>query len=138
MLLIGSFHAYLVDQKLKQEQRDRQQRKQMNSATTGMTPREITWIEKLLTMSIADSRKYCIWHILAPYLINIRKLPDEQATRIIREWLEKCNSVKSVSFDGSSRIRYDLQSARKKGFYPIGWNQLKTENKELFEFLKNA
>jgi hypothetical protein len=121
MLLIGSFHAYLVDQKLKQEQRDRQQRKQMNSATTttGMTPREITWIEKLLTMSIADSRKYCIWHILAPYLINIRKLPDEQATRIIREWLEKCNSVKRVSFDGSSRIRYDLQSARKKGLIPL-------------------
>jgi hypothetical protein len=54
------------------------------------------------------------------------------------EWLDKCNSMKRVSFDRSSRIKYDIQNARKKGFYPIGWDQLKTENKELFEFLKNA
>jgi Primase X len=139
MLLIGSFHAYLVDQKLKQKQRERrQQRKPKYSITTGTKPWTISWIEKLLTMSIADYRKYCIWRIFAPYLINIRKLQDDQATHTIREWLEKCNSVKRISFDETSRIKYNIQSVRKKGFYPIGWNQLKTENKELFEFLKNA
>jgi hypothetical protein len=143
MLLVGSFHAYLVDQKIKQGQRERQQQRRRIqkyglTTTTEITPRTISWIEKLLTMSISDNRKYCIWRILAPYLVNVRKLQDEQASYIIREWLKKCNSVKRVSFDGSSRIRYDLQSARKKGFYPIGWNQLKTQNKELFEFLKNA
>ena len=63
---------------------------------------------------------------------------DEQASYIIREWLEKCDSMKRVSFDRSSRVRYDIQSARKKGFYPIGWDQLKSQNKELFESLKNA
>jgi non-catalytic primase subunit PriX-like protein len=51
----------------------------------------ILWIEKLLTMSIPDRRKYCIWRILAPYLINIRKLSDERASYIIREWLKKCS-----------------------------------------------
>ena len=56
----------------------------------------------------------------------------------VKEWLEKCNSVRRLSFDKRSRIIYDIQSARKKGFYPIGWNELKTENKELFGFLKNA
>jgi hypothetical protein len=143
MLLVGSFHAYLVDQKIKQGQRERQQQRRRIqkyglTTTTEITPRTISWIEKLLTMSISDNRKYCIWRILAPYLVNVRKLQDEQASYIIREWLKKCNSVKRVSFDGLSRIRYDIQSARKKGFYPIGWNELKTQNKELFVFLKNA
>jgi hypothetical protein len=143
MLLIGSFHAYLIDQKIKQSQRDRQQQRrqiQKYGLTTTMeiTPGTISWIEKLLTMSISDNRKYCIWRILVPYLISVRKLQDEQASCIIKEWLEKCDSVKRVSFDGSSRIRYDIHRARKKGFYPIGWNQLKTENKELFVFLENA
>ncbi len=144
MLLIGSFHASLVDRKIKQNQRDRKQQRRQRQVygstmmTTPVRPGTISWIEKLLTMSISDNRKYCIWRILAPYLINVRRFQDEKASYIIREWLEKCDSVKRVSFDGLSRIRYDIQSARKKGFYPIGWNELKTENKELFKFLKNA
>jgi Primase X len=136
MLLVGSFHAYLVDQKLKHEQRDRQQRKREHGTTTRMEPGTISWIEKLLATSIADYRKYCIWRILAPYLINIRKLEDDQATYIIREWLKKCNSVKRVSFDKTSRIRYNIQSVKKKGFYPIGWNQIKSENVDLYNLLK--
>ena len=143
MLLIGSFHAYLVDQKLKKNQRDRQQqrrRRQQSGSTTiaGITPGMILWIEKLLTMPIPDNRKYCIWRILAPYLINVRKLQDEEASYIIRKWLDKCNSVKRISFDETSRIRYNIQSVRKKGFYPIGWNQLKTDNIDLFDLLKNT
>ena len=89
-------------------------------------------------MSLPDYRKYCVWRILAPYLINVRKVSDEQTSHIIREWLGKCNIAKRISFDETSRIRYDIQSVRKKGFYPISWNQLKTQNVELFEFLKTT
>jgi Primase X len=77
-------------------------------------------------------------YTLAPYLINIRKLSDELASHIIKEWLKKCNSVKRISFDDSSRIRYEIQSVRKKGFYPISANQLKIENTDLYELLKNG
>jgi hypothetical protein len=137
MLLIGSFHAYLVDQKIKQSQREQQQRQKYNSTTsTEMTPGTIPWIKKLLTMSISDNRKYCIWRILAPYLVNIKNLPDEQARQIIREWLKKCNLVKRISFDEASRIRYDIQSARRKRFYPIRWEQLKIENIDLYNYMK--
>jgi Primase X len=120
MLLIGSFHAYLVDQKIKQSQRERQQqrrqRQKYNSTTsTEITPGTIPWIENLLTMSLSDNRKYCIWRILAPYLVNVKKLTDKEASHIIREWLKKCHLVKSISFDETSRIRYDIQSVRKKG-----------------------
>ena len=132
MLLIGSFHAHLIVQKI----RDRQKRHQgFERRTTGVAPSIIPWIEKLLTMSLPDYRKYCIWRILAPYLINVRKLLNEQACHIIREWLKKCNSVKRISFDVTSRVRYDIQSVRKRGFYPIGWNQLKTENINLYNLI---
>jgi hypothetical protein len=143
MLLIGSFHAYLVDQKIKQSQRERQQqrrqRQKYNSTTsTEITPGTIPWIENLLTMSLSDNRKYCIWRILAPYLVNVKKLTDKEASHIIREWLKKCHLVKSISFDETSRIRYDIQSVRKKGFYPIGWEQLNVENIDLFNLLKST
>jgi hypothetical protein len=143
MLLIGSFHAYLVDQNLRQNQRERQrQRIQVQKCslkiTSETTPGMISWIEKLLTISISDYRKYCIWRILAPYLVNIKNLPDEQARQIIREWLKKCNLVKRISFDEASRIRYDIQSARRKRFYPIRWEQLKIENTDLFNLLDNT
>lgn len=135
MLLIGSFHAHLVDQKMRQNQRDKRRRYQKYGAITGVVPSIIPWIEKLMTMSLPDYRKYCIWRILAPYLINVRKFPDDQAYHIIREWLKKCDLVKRVSFDVHSRSRYDIQSVRKKRFYPIGWNQLKTENVNLYNLM---
>jgi Primase X len=133
MQLIGSFHAHLVNQKMKNK---RQQRLFHKCDTiTGAPPATRLWIEKLLTMSLHDCRKYCIWRILAPYLINVIKLSDEQALYTIREWLKKCGSVKRISFDAPSRIRYDIQSARRRGFYPISWNQLKTENVFLYNFI---
>ena len=60
MLLIGSFHAHLVDQKMKQNHRDKRQRYQKVDAIPGVAPSIIPWIEKLLTMSLPDYRKYCI------------------------------------------------------------------------------
>jgi hypothetical protein len=37
----------------------------------------IPWIERLLKTPIPDHRKYCIWRILAPYLINVKHLSFE-------------------------------------------------------------
>jgi hypothetical protein len=134
MLLIGSFHAHLVNQKIRQNK----QHKQNDIPTRNTQMVIIPWIEKLLNKSLHDYRKYCIWRILAPYLVNVKKLTDEQSSQIIREWLKKCNLVKRVSFDKTSIIRYDIQSARKKGFYPIGWNQLKVENIDLMNILRGT
>jgi hypothetical protein len=131
ILLIGSFHAHLVNQKMKNKRRQYQK----YDVQTGVAPATMHWIEKLLTMSTPDYRKYCIWRILAPYLINVKKLSDEQASDIIREWLKRCNLVKRISFDMGSRMRYDIHNARRRGFYPIGWNQLRTENVVLYKLV---
>ena len=41
-------------------------------------PTTISWIEKLLQTPLDDYRKFVVWRILAPYLINIRKYSVEE------------------------------------------------------------
>jgi hypothetical protein len=40
------------------------------------------WIENLLQTPLEDHGKYCLWRILIPYLVNIRKLKAEESTAI--------------------------------------------------------
>ena len=49
----------------------------------------ISWIEKLLQTPIDDYRKTTVNLILAPYLINIKKVSYEDALNIIDKWLSK-------------------------------------------------
>ena len=50
----------------------------------------IKWIEKgILDQPLPDHGNYIIWRILSPYLLNVRKLPKEEAYSIMKEWLDK-------------------------------------------------
>src|SRR5215210_7026917 len=72
-LLLRSFHAYLVDQRIKELQRQKEQIKKYRQKHGDVN--DIKWIEILLETPISDYRKNAINLILAPYLINIKKLP---------------------------------------------------------------
>ena len=76
-----------------------------------MSKKEIKWIEILLQTPIDDYRKNAIWRILAPYLINIKNLTYEESYNIIKEWLNKCNSMKPLDSYPSYYIKYNLNSA---------------------------
>jgi predicted small secreted protein len=39
--------------------------------------------------------KYTLWRILYPYLVNIKKLENEESIKILKRWLEKSNNLKS-------------------------------------------
>jgi hypothetical protein len=92
-----------------------------------------TWIENLLNKPIDSNRYYCVWRILAPYLINVRKLSREEALDIIETWMTKCNSVKRLSFN----IRKVKDVLKRVGtYYPIAWYNLEKDNKILFQKLK--
>lgn len=80
---------------------------------------------------VADHRKYCIWRILAPYLINVKELSEMQASNIIKDWLDKCNQLKRLDFNPSQKIKKGLDSAT-RGYYPLGLEKLKIENIELY------
>jgi hypothetical protein len=74
--LLYHFYIHLADRKLKEFNN---MRKIQTSQFRGNT---IPWIEKLLETPIDDYRKNAVSLVLAPYLVNIRKLSYEAALNI--------------------------------------------------------
>lgn len=136
-LLIGSFCAHLSDQKLKQE-RSTNTQKQKASVNFSEGGKSIVWIENLLQTPIQDHRKYCIWRIFGPYLLNVSRMSYEQAFNTIREWLDRCSQQKRrLDFYPKSKINEGLKGATKKGYFPISLEKLKTENNKFYNFLQD-
>ncbi len=99
----------------------------------------ILWIERLLQTPLPRFRKYCIWRILAPYLVNVKHLSFEESFDIIDKWLDKCNELEALDFDTDTRINDCLNGAINKGYLPISFDNplkeprtLKTDNRELY------
>jgi hypothetical protein len=97
----------------------------------------IKWIEKgILDHPLSDHRKYIIWRILSPYLLNVKKLPKEEAYSLMKEWLDKCNKLEKLSFNPKIKIKDRLRGAS-KGYYPISMEKLKEENRQLYDAVVN-
>jgi Primase X len=61
------------------------------------TPPTSQWIENLLKRNgVADGRHRILWHVLAPYFVNLRKLAPESAEAVLREYFEKCDKIKPL------------------------------------------
>jgi hypothetical protein len=89
----------------------------------------------LLQTPIDDYRKNAIVLILAPYLVNIKQLDYQQSYEIIKDWLDRCNSVRKLDSYFDSRIKYALNNAIKRGYKPISFEKLKERNTELYNKL---
>jgi Primase X len=74
------FYIYLADRKLKEFNNMPKNQTEGYHAFRGNT---ISWIEKLLETPIDDYRKNAVNLILAPYLINVKKLSYDTALTII-------------------------------------------------------
>jgi hypothetical protein len=72
----------LVDQKIKEMKLKKRIEKRYGH-TLGQS-NAIHWVETLLETPIEDYRKNAISLILAPYLINIRKIPYDDAFTILK------------------------------------------------------
>ena len=95
----------------------------------------IKWIENgILEHPLSDHRKYIIWRILSPYLLNVRKLPKEEAYSVMKGWLDKCNELEKLNFNPKIKIKDGLKGAS-KGYFPISMEKLKEENKQLYDLI---
>ena len=94
------------------------------------------WIEKLLQTPIEDYRKLVLWNILCPYLVNIQKLPLNDSFQILKQWLNKCNSLRRLDFNPNQKIKDNLNHVG--NFYPLGIQNLKTDEKysKLYQLFK--
>lgn len=95
-----------------------------------------TWIEKLLDTGLDDYRKYIIKFILAPYLMNIRRLSRPDTFDIISTWLSKCDSVYRLRFNADKKINEVLDNMADYPYPPQGRNTLKQEFTPLYTRLE--
>jgi hypothetical protein len=82
------WYVYLADIKIKEIHKIRKRRDRSVRYSAQYENNKIRRIETLLQIPISDNRKYALWRIIAPYLINIKRRSYEDAVSIIRDWLD--------------------------------------------------
>ena len=131
--LLRDFRRWLINEKMTQRLING---RRAQSQTVNST--KIKWIEKLLQTPVDDYRKFAVWRILAPYLINIRKYSPEEASGTIKNWLDRCSSLRRLDFSPNYIIKYNINSAKKSGYLPISLEKLKIENSYLYNVLAKS
>ena len=132
--LLAGFSRYIINEKYIELKRA--QKLKQSPAIPADQNKRVGWIERLLETPLSDHRKYCIWRILSPYLLNIRKLPEEEVTDIIRDWLNWCNQLRRLDFNYKQKIKDGIEGA-KEGYLPIGREKLRNENSRLYLLLQD-
>jgi hypothetical protein len=97
----------------------------------------IPWIEKLLDTQIDDYRKTAVNLILAPYLINVKKLPYDAALDTINSWISKCGKLRQLDQNFNYMVRYAIKNCVKNGYRPLKIDTLKRKNTALYDLLKS-
>ena len=135
--MLYDFNIWLADKKLKEiNEFQRLKRQRGCDSTSPAKPGEIKWIEKLLQTPLDDYRKNAVALILAPYLINIKKLSYDDAFSIINEWLNKCNSVRRLDSNFNFKIKHALTNVIKNGYPPMKLYTLRIKKKSLYDIFK--
>jgi len=136
---IEEFRTYSIQKKIdeaKQRQKImllRLKRQQNNDDKNTDIRNYYEWIDKtILANPFPDYRKIIVDLILAPYLINIKKMSYEKSYQVIREWLDKCNSLQKLD-NYSNFVNYRIHSALKtaasKGIGPMSLYKIKTDSR---------
>jgi hypothetical protein len=129
--LLSNFRRYLINQKIIDLNKKRELEKRLPLKSNS----NIFWIEKLLNTAIPDFRKNATNLILAPYLVNVKKLSYQQSFNILTDWLQKCNSLRTLDFKPECLVKSALSIAIQKGIPPMKLVTLKDRNLELYNIL---
>ncbi len=100
-------------------------------AQRAKTGKSYLYVEDLLKHPVSDGRHRLVWLVLAPYLVNVKKVDDQEAIEKIRGF---------VSGGGETRemkrfVEYNVRRARRNGLLPPTFSTLKTEHPDLYSLL---
>lgn len=134
--LLKDFRRWIVQEEINENKKQNKRSKSKSKLFNKFNQKgdTIEWIESLLKTPIEDRRNYCLWAILVPYLLNVKQLSEEDTFNILKEWLEKCNELKKLSFDPKSKINSTLRG--NKGFKPISFARLEEVNEHLLILIR--
>jgi hypothetical protein len=131
--LLRDFRRWLIQKRIGEELKNA--KFQMTVSKNQERANTIKWIEKgIIDHPFSDHRKYIIWRILSPYLLNVKKLPKEEAYSVMKEWLDKCDKLEKLNFNPKIKIKDGLRGAS-KGYFPISMEKLKEENRQLYDLI---
>jgi hypothetical protein len=131
-LLLDGYRNSLLRLKRKNEKINMiRELKQQTFSNKHRKSNKIKWIEKLLNLAICDSRKFCIWHILVPYLKNILLFTLDKTRKIIVKWSKSCNELRALNFDIEKMIESEFN--KEKDYKPISFDNLHERNPELYQ-----
>ncbi len=77
------------------------------------------WIAKLLGSPIPDVRHRTVNLILAPYLVNVKGMSEEEAAKTIIDYIERCKQIEPSTKVNETYIRYQCRYAKAKGSKPL-------------------
>ena len=132
--LLLEFRRYLITQKIKEFNKKREIGRRSGYHFNTEHNNKF-WIEKLVDTPISDFRKNATNLILAPYLINIKKVSYQQSFDILTDWLQKCNSFKKLDFNPNYLVKHALTTTIEKRIPPMKLVTLKDRNLELYNRL---
>ncbi|MEM1873295.1 MAG: DNA primase noncatalytic subunit PriX [Acidilobaceae archaeon] len=94
------------------------------------------WIEKLIERGVPDGRARLILYVLSRYLVNVKKLEDEEAAKVIQVFLE--NSCKNYGNCGKiyqTWVASTLRGVRRGGWKPWSLSRIREKDPELYDIV---
>jgi hypothetical protein len=98
---------------------------------TVKSTRGYLYVEDLLNRPVSDGRHRLTWLVLAPYLINVKKLEEEQAVEKIRSFV----AAKGETSAMKRFIEYNVKRAKRNGLMPPTLAKLKAEHPDIYALL---
>jgi hypothetical protein len=89
------------------------------------------YVEDLLAHPVTDGRHRLTWLVLAPYLVNVKKLDDETAVERIRTFVQAAGETSAMR----RFIEYNVRRARRNGLLPPTFSTLKKEHPDIYGLL---
>ncbi len=89
------------------------------------------YVEDLLKHPVSDGRHRLVWLVLAPYLVNVKRVDDAEAIDRIRAFV----AVAGETSDMKRFVEYNVKRARRNGLLPPTFSTLKTEHPDLYSLL---
>jgi hypothetical protein len=132
---IEDFRTYLEQKITYQEHVQENNNTKQHQKYSNINNQSREWIEKLLKTRIEDFRKNATNLILAPYLMNIKKLSYQESFNILIEWLKRCDSIRKLDFNPMYLAKSALNIARQKRIPPMKLVTLIDRNLELSNIL---
>jgi hypothetical protein len=90
-----------------------------------------SYVDGLLDHPVSDGRHRLVWMVLAPYLVNIKKMEEAEAIEKIRAFV----SVAGETADMRRFVEYNVKRARRNGLLPPTLSTLKSEHPDLYALL---